>query len=53
LYWVHVEHFPMHLHALPIQKLEEIIMIFSHGLCGELFKLRVGMRFSPLYSQIR
>ncbi|KAJ7352101.1 hypothetical protein DFH08DRAFT_857956 [Mycena albidolilacea] len=36
LYWVHVEHFPMHLHALPIQKLEEIIMIFSHGLCDQM-----------------
>ncbi|KAF8134697.1 hypothetical protein K438DRAFT_1997638 [Mycena galopus ATCC 62051] len=36
LYWVHVEHFPMHLQALPSQKLEEIITIFSHGLCDQM-----------------
>ncbi|KAF8143682.1 hypothetical protein K438DRAFT_1783529 [Mycena galopus ATCC 62051] len=35
LYWVHVEHFPMHLQALPTPKLEEIISIFQHGLCGQ------------------
>ncbi|KAF7335713.1 hypothetical protein MVEN_02226800 [Mycena venus] len=36
LYWLHVEHFPMHLPALPSQKLEEIISIFSHGLCDQM-----------------
>jgi hypothetical protein len=36
LYWVHVEHFPMHLPALPIQKLDEILSIFYHGLCGQV-----------------
>jgi len=36
LYWVHVEHFPMHLQALPIQKLDDIISIFSHGLCDQM-----------------
>ncbi|KAF8173238.1 hypothetical protein K438DRAFT_2023553 [Mycena galopus ATCC 62051] len=36
LYWVHVEHFPMHLQSLPSQKLEEIIAIFSHGLCDQM-----------------
>ncbi|KAJ6532972.1 hypothetical protein B0H19DRAFT_1186731 [Mycena capillaripes] len=36
LYWVHVEHFPMHLPALPSQKLNEIISIFNHGLCDQM-----------------
>ncbi|KAF7336161.1 hypothetical protein MVEN_02163500 [Mycena venus] len=36
LYWVHVEHFPMHLQPLPISKLEEIISIFQHGLCDQM-----------------
>ncbi|KAJ7078323.1 hypothetical protein B0H15DRAFT_1001402, partial [Mycena belliarum] len=36
LYWIHVEHFPMHLASLPDQALEEIIGIFSHGLCDQM-----------------
>ncbi|KAJ7655927.1 hypothetical protein B0H17DRAFT_1185971 [Mycena rosella] len=36
LYWIHVEHFPMHLEALSPQTLDEIIGIFSHGLCGNM-----------------
>jgi hypothetical protein len=36
LYWVHVEHFPMHLRGLPTQKLDEILSIFYHGLCGRV-----------------
>ncbi|KAJ7231407.1 hypothetical protein B0H12DRAFT_1146600 [Mycena haematopus] len=33
---VHVEHFPMHLRTLSNEKLEEIIAIFSHGLCDQM-----------------
>ncbi|KAJ7485939.1 hypothetical protein FB451DRAFT_1231486 [Mycena latifolia] len=36
LYWLHVEHFPMHLEGLSAQALEEIIGIFSHGLCDQM-----------------
>ncbi|KAJ7662459.1 hypothetical protein B0H17DRAFT_1020131 [Mycena rosella] len=36
LYWIHVEHFPMHLQALSPQALDEIIGIFSHGLCDQM-----------------
>ncbi|KAK6996633.1 hypothetical protein R3P38DRAFT_3069521 [Favolaschia claudopus] len=36
LYWVHVEHFPMHLSPLPIQKLEDLVAVFSHGLCDQM-----------------
>ncbi|KAJ7136840.1 hypothetical protein C8R44DRAFT_767978, partial [Mycena epipterygia] len=36
LYWIHVEHFPMHLEPLSIQTLDEIIAIFSHGLCDQM-----------------
>ncbi|KAJ7645190.1 hypothetical protein DFH06DRAFT_1096919 [Mycena polygramma] len=36
LYWVHVEHFPMHLPALPVQKLDELISVFNHGLCDQM-----------------
>ncbi|KAJ7924641.1 hypothetical protein B0H13DRAFT_2184436 [Mycena leptocephala] len=36
LYWVHVEHFPMHLRGLPTQKLDEILSIFHHGLCDQM-----------------
>ncbi|KAJ7810555.1 hypothetical protein B0H13DRAFT_542756 [Mycena leptocephala] len=36
LYWVHVEHFPMHLRGLPTQKLDEVLSIFYHGLCDQM-----------------
>ncbi|KAJ7081755.1 hypothetical protein C8R44DRAFT_823400 [Mycena epipterygia] len=36
LYWIHIEHFPMHLEPLSIQTLDEIIAIFSHGLCDQM-----------------
>jgi len=36
LYWIHVEHFPMHCQSLPTSKLEEIISIFQHGLCDQM-----------------
>ncbi|KAJ7189913.1 hypothetical protein GGX14DRAFT_484152, partial [Mycena pura] len=36
LYWVHVEHFPMHVKPLPTEILDDIIYIFSHGLCDQM-----------------
>ncbi|KAJ7089375.1 hypothetical protein C8R44DRAFT_720436 [Mycena epipterygia] len=36
LYWTHIEHFPMHLEPLSIQTVDEIIAIFSHGLCDQM-----------------
>ncbi|KAJ7513100.1 hypothetical protein B0H11DRAFT_1948656 [Mycena galericulata] len=36
LYWMHVEHFPMHVKPISTEMLEEIISIFSHGLCDQM-----------------
>ncbi|KAF7360891.1 hypothetical protein MSAN_01118800 [Mycena sanguinolenta] len=36
LYWIHVEHFPMHSLSISNEKLEEITAIFSHGLCDQM-----------------
>ncbi|KAJ6496129.1 hypothetical protein C8R45DRAFT_985081 [Mycena sanguinolenta] len=36
LYWIHVEHFPMHSQSISTKKLEEITAIFSHGLCDQM-----------------
>ncbi|KAJ7158968.1 hypothetical protein C8R43DRAFT_994627 [Mycena crocata] len=36
LYWVHVEHFPVHSEPLSNETLDEIISIFSHGLCDQM-----------------
>ncbi|KAJ7655928.1 hypothetical protein B0H17DRAFT_1146321 [Mycena rosella] len=43
LYWIHVENFPMHLEALSPQTLDEIIGIFSHGLCAQQCKSFVAI----------
>jgi hypothetical protein len=35
LYWVHVEHFPMHLGPLSSNSHAELISVFSHSLAGQ------------------
>jgi hypothetical protein len=35
LYWVHVEHFPMHLGPLSSNLHGELISVFSHSLAGQ------------------
>jgi hypothetical protein len=37
LYWVHVEHFPMHLGGLPSNVIGELISVFSHASAGEQY----------------
>ncbi|KAJ7635401.1 hypothetical protein FB45DRAFT_484525 [Roridomyces roridus] len=36
LYWMHVEHFPMHVRPMSIATLNEITSIFSHGFCDQM-----------------
>ncbi|KAJ6586470.1 hypothetical protein DFH09DRAFT_1274909 [Mycena vulgaris] len=36
LYWIHVEHFPMHLAALSTQTLDDLIAVFSHGVTDQM-----------------
>ena len=35
LYWVHVEHFPMHRKGLPSSVLGELISVLSHASAGQ------------------
>jgi hypothetical protein len=36
LYWSHVELFPMHFGGLPVQAVDDLIAILSHGGAGWL-----------------
>ncbi|KAJ6608132.1 hypothetical protein B0H10DRAFT_2303725 [Mycena sp. CBHHK59/15] len=36
LYWSHVEHFPMHMTGLSMQTLDDILSVFSQGLCDQM-----------------
>ncbi|KAJ7785164.1 hypothetical protein DFH07DRAFT_1054549 [Mycena maculata] len=36
LYWLHVEHFPMHLKPISSETLQDLMSIFSHGLCDQM-----------------
>lgn len=35
LYWVHVEHFPMHFGGLGSDVLDELTSVFSHAFAGQ------------------
>ncbi|KAF7318902.1 hypothetical protein HMN09_00226000 [Mycena chlorophos] len=36
LYWSHVEHFPMHLSALPVATIDSLICVFTHAMCDQM-----------------
>nr|GAT59184.1 predicted protein [Mycena chlorophos] len=36
LYWSHVEHFPMHLGALPVATIDSLICVFTHAMCDQM-----------------
>jgi hypothetical protein len=36
LYWVHIEHFPMHFGGFPVEVVDSLLYVFTHGLTDQI-----------------